>query len=173
MIGWALRQLAIWGGLGLVLYAAVADRLPIRHERGLPPVRAVAAPAPARGGAPNALVFRANRQGHVLLDAVVNGAPMRFLVDTGATRVALTLQDAAAAGLTPSDLVFNARVSTASGIARVAPVQLREIRIGQLSVADVPAVVVEHLATSLLGQSFLTRLDGYEMRDGVLTLTYW
>jgi len=54
-----------------------------------------------------------------------------------------------------------------------AMVKLREVRIGQLTIADVPAVVHENLFMSLLGQSFLTRLDSYEMRDGVLTLNYW
>jgi aspartyl protease family protein len=63
--------------------------------------------------------------------------------------------------------------STANGIARAAPVRLREVRLGQLSIDDVSAAVVENLNISLLGQSFLTRLDGYEMRDGMLTLNYW
>ncbi len=122
---------------------------------------------------PNSLVFPADRQGHVVLDGEVNGAPVRFLVDTGATMVVLTLRDAAAAGYGHSDLDFSIRTSTANGVARAAPVRLREVRVGQLSIDDVPAVVAENLGISLLGQSFLTRLDSYEMRDGVLTLNYW
>ena len=51
--------------------------------------------------------------------------------------------------------------------------RLRELRIGQLVIYDVDAMVGENLNVSLLGQSFLTRLDSYEMRDGVLTLSYW
>ena len=58
-------------------------------------------------------------------------------------------------------------------MARAAPVRLRRLRIHQLEVDGVDAAVVENLAISLLGQSFLTRIDGYEMRDGVLTLSYW
>jgi len=108
-----------------------------------------------------------------VVDAFVNGAPVRFLVDTGATLVVLTLKDAAAAGLGRNDLVFSMSTSTANGVARAAPVRLRELRINQLSVNDVSAAVVENLNISLLGQSFLTQLDGYEMRDGVLTLSYW
>ena len=65
------------------------------------------------------------------------------------------------------------KTSTANGVARAAPVRLRELRIDQLLVPDVTAAVAENLNISLLGQSFLTRLDGYEMRDGVLTLNYW
>jgi aspartyl protease family protein len=68
--------------------------------------------------------------------------------------------------------VFNVRTSTANGIGRAASVKLREIRLGQFSAYDVPAVVMENLGTSLLGQSFLKRLDSYEMRDGLLTLNW-
>ena len=54
----------------------------------------------------------------------------------------------------------------------MARVTLREIRIGQLSIYDVPAAVLENLNISLLGMSFLTRLQGYEMRDGRLTISW-
>src|ERR1019366_8256282 len=107
-----------------------------------------------------------------VLDGVVNGAPVRFLVDTGATFVALSLGDAAAAGFGRGDLVFRGTASTANGLARAAPVRLRELRIGQFAVDDVPAVVMDNLGISLLGQSFLNRLDSYEMRDGVLSLNW-
>jgi aspartyl protease family protein len=173
MIGWALRQLAIWGGLALLLFA-VGNRLSPQPEVTAPaPAASTPAPRQARGTVPNSLVFHANRQGHVMVDAVVNGAPVRFLVDTGATLVVLTLKDAAAAGLGRNDLVFSMKTSTANGVARAAPVTLRELRINQLSVNNVAAAVTENLGMSLLGQSFLTQLDGYEMRDGMLTLNYW
>jgi clan AA aspartic protease (TIGR02281 family) len=57
-------------------------------------------------------------------------------------------------------------------VTKVATVKLREVRIGQFAVADVPAVVHENLHVSLLGQTFLKRLESYEMRDGVLTLNW-
>ena len=175
MIGWALRQLVIWGGVALLVFA-VGGRL-VPHRADAPPAPTASpqasAPVEARGAMANSLVFRANPQGHVVVEAAVNGAPVHFLVDTGATMVALTLKDAAAAGISGSDLVFSMKTSTANGVARAAPVTLRELRIDQLVVRDVTAAVVENLNISLLGQSFLTRLDGYEMRDGVLTLNYW
>ena len=68
--------------------------------------------------------------------------------------------------------MYNARVNTANGAARMAPVTLREIRIDQLTLYDIPAAVLENLNISLLGMSFLTRLQGYEMRDGKLTITW-
>ena len=101
-----------------------------------------------------------------------NGAAVHFLVDTGAGSVALTLADAAAAGIGRGSLDFTARISTANGIARAAPVRLREVRIGQLSVNDVGAFVAENLHVSLLGMSFLKRVEGFEIRDGVLTLNW-
>ena len=124
------------------------------------------------GPAINTLVYPANEQGHIILEAAVNGASVRLLVDTGASLVTLTPADARAAGIASSELVFNHRVSTANGSARMAPVTLREIRIGQLSIYDVPAAVLENLNISLLGVSFLNRLQSYEMREGKLTISW-
>jgi aspartyl protease family protein len=171
MIRWALRQLALWGALAFLLYAVVDYHLPVHRAAQVPPARQQAA-APAPPAVPNTLVFQADPEGHVVLNAEVNGAPVRFLVDTGATMVVLTMRDAAAAGLSPDDLNFSLRTATANGVVRAAPIRLREIRIGQLEIANVPAAVVEHVGISLLGQSFLTRLDGYEMHEGRLTLSY-
>jgi aspartyl protease family protein len=172
MIGWALRQLLIWSAMGLLFYAIGSH---LSKPDPAAPSSAASAPAAtprqAQGAIPNSLIYRANKQGHVVVEGVVNGAPVRFLVDTGATMVVLTTRDAAAAGV--GNLVFSMRTSTANGIARAAPVKLREVRLGQLSIDDVSAAVVENLSVSLLGQSFLTRLDSYAMRDGVLTLNYW
>jgi aspartyl protease family protein len=95
-----------------------------------------------------------------------------LLVDTGASLVTLTQADARAAGISSGELVFNHRASTANGPARMAGVRLREIRIGQLSIYDVPAAVMEHLNVSLLGMSFLGRLQSYEMRDSKLTISW-
>jgi aspartyl protease family protein len=62
--------------------------------------------------------------------------------------------------------------ATANGRALGAPVMLREIRVGQLVIEDVRAVVMQNMRISLLGQTFLSRLHGYQMQDGVLTLTW-
>jgi aspartyl protease family protein len=107
-----------------------------------------------------------------VLDAIVNGAPVRFLVDTGASLVILTPADARSAGFSARQLAFNERASTANGEVRMATVTLREVRLGQLIIADVPAAVIKNLDMSLLGMSFLSRLQSYEMRDGKLTITW-
>ncbi len=174
MIGWACRQLAIWGGLCLLLYAAVSHR-----ELLLPQDDGKAAAAPATAAVPqpqqptfNALTYHADKRGHVWLEAAVNGAPIRFLVDTGASFVALNLADAAAAGISRGSLSFTIKVNTANGQVRFAPVRLREVRIGQLAISDVEGIVHENLGISLLGMSFLKRVDSWEMRDGALTLNW-
>src|SRR5258706_5583650 len=81
-------------------------------------------------------------------------------------------EDAQAAGINRSELVFNRITRTANGAARFAPVMLREIRIGQLSIDSVPAAVIENLDQSLLGMSFLTRLKSFEMREVALTISW-
>lgn len=111
--------------------------------------------------------------GHYLVDAVVNGTPVRFLVDTGASDVVLTMEDAERLGLDPRTLRFTQRFATANGEVRGAPVVLRELRIGQFSLFDLPASVNEGpLSISLLGMSFLGRLSGYQVENGRLIL-HW
>ena len=138
-----------------------------RSPTDTPPNLTVLRPASSRS-----LVYRADRRGHFTLTASVNGAPLRLVVDTGASLVALTLDDARAAGIARSELVFNQLTHTANGTVRFAPVMLREIRIEQLSVDNVPAAVIENLDQSLLGMSFLKRLKSFEMREGALTINW-
>lgn len=117
--------------------------------------------------------YRADSRGQYYVDAVVNGAPIHFLIDTGASYVSLTPKDAAVAGLSESDLRFSMPLNTAHGVTHAAPVVLRAIRVEQLELDDVAAVVMDQsMATSVLGMSFLSRLDGYSIRDGVLTIEW-
>ena len=170
MIGWALRWVLSCCGIAILCTGIVKFGPEPFVDRTAKPEPA-ARPAEI-GPAVNTLVYPANESGHVVLDGAVNGAPVRLLVDTGASLVTLTQADARTAGIDPGELVFNHRASTANGPARMAPVTLREVRIGQLSIYDVPAAVLENLNISLLGMSFLTRLESYEMRDGKLTISW-
>jgi aspartyl protease family protein len=117
------------------------------------------------------LSLRAQPDGYAYVKASVNGAEMVMAFDTGASSVSLTRADAIKAGVAGS-LNYSLSFSTANGLARGAPVMLREIRIGQLVIPDVHAVVMENMQRSLLGQTFLSRLHSYKMQDGVLTLTW-
>lgn len=119
---------------------------------------------------PSTLVYSADPRGHFQLTATVNGAPLRFMVDTGATVVALTLADAATAGISHDSLPLEAIVETANGQTRARYVKLREVRLGELSINDVAAVIEPKLRQSLLGMSFLSRLKGFEIHEGSLTI---
>lgn len=120
----------------------------------------------------NHLVYRADALGHILLTARANGAPVKFLVDTGATLVSLTTEDAEAAGLKRSELTFDQIVYTGNGPVHAAFTQLRELKIDDLEVDDVQVAVIDSLKQSVLGMSFLRRLKEFNIRDGVLTLTW-
>ncbi|HLJ19975.1 MAG TPA: TIGR02281 family clan AA aspartic protease [Stellaceae bacterium] len=194
MIGWAVKQLAFWLVGGLVVYSVVANHQLLGGSSDAPdaPPRAAAGgpsgPFAATDSDPderkltplgqsvtvtNSLSLRAQPNGHVYVTATVNNAPIKFMVDTGATWVGLTRQDAIRAGVA-GNLNYTVSTSTANGIAKAAPVTLGGIRIGQLEVDGVEAMVLppEDTGVSLLGQSFLKRLQGYEMRGNVLTLTW-
>ncbi len=130
-------------------------------------------PAATGGARPGGTVqIRAGELGHYHAEAEVNGRPVEVMVDTGATMVALTYEDAERAGirLKPSD--FTRSVSTANGVTRVAPVVIERICIGDITVRNVAASVSERgrLSTTLLGMSFLSRLERVDMRSGVLVL---
>jgi aspartyl protease family protein len=174
MIGWALRWVLLCCTASVLLIAILNFHwLPPPDKNTPEPVTSAVAPAePSPAAGVNTLVYPADGRGHVILDAAVNGAPVRFLVDTGASYVTLTAADARAAGLSLRQLAFNQRASTANGEVRIATVSLRAIRLGQLTIEDVPAAVIENLKLSLLGMSFLSRLQSYEMRGGKLTISW-
>ncbi|MGF1628776.1 MAG: TIGR02281 family clan AA aspartic protease [Kiloniellaceae bacterium] len=138
-----------------------------------------AAPQPAmpsRSSAATAtseLVLKAGAHGHFMVEATVNGQPIEFLVDTGASSIYLTPADAARLGWTPPRLTYSERYTTASGVVHAAPVTLRSLRIGQFELYDLPASVGEAPGSlSLLGMSFLKRLEGYEVRGDRLILSW-
>ena len=112
------------------------------------------------------LRIQANSLGHFMVDSEVNGQPIRFLVDTGATKVALAAEDAERLGLSLDRLQYNEVYKTANGEVHAAPVTLRQIRIGQFVLRDVEAIVTDSpMNVSLLGMSYLGRLQSYEVRD--------
>lgn len=116
--------------------------------------------------------IRAGSNGHFHTPVTINGRSVDVMIDTGASLVALTYEDAERAGIfvKPSD--FTHRVSTANGHARIAPVTLDMIQIGDITVRNVKAAVSERgrLDVTLLGMTFLGRLSRTEIRKGTLVL---
>lgn len=109
--------------------------------------------------------------GHFWADAEVDGHPVRFLVDTGATAIALTADDARNLGIDPSSLQYQYTVMTANGPARAAQIKLGLVSVGRAQVSDVQAFVIDKgLETSLLGMSYLGRLNKFEATQDALVL---
>lgn len=140
-------------------------------QEGARNARQSAQPQDRRRGS-GVVELKAGSHGHYYTRAEINGRAVDVLVDTGASIVALTYEDARRAGVTIRDSDYTQRVNTANGIARVAPVVIERISIGDITVRNVPAAVGEpgKLSTTLLGMSFLSRLQRVDMRSGVLIL---
>ncbi len=117
------------------------------------------------------LVVR-DASGHFNLEASANGASIRFLLDTGASSVVLTYDDALKAGFTPSELSFTFPVHTANGQALVAPVKIDRLSIGSFRLTDVRAFVAREgaLNTSLFGMTALDRLSSWRIEGDKLIL---
>jgi aspartyl protease family protein len=102
----------------------------------------------------------------------VNGVRIPMVLDTGASSVVLTHDDAKAAGLPTEFIKYAVNVDTANGHTLAAPVRLDRLAIGGIVERQVPALIAQpgQLKTSLLGMSFLNRLQGWEVRGGRLLM---
>ncbi len=109
--------------------------------------------------------------GHFEADAYVDGRRMGFMIDTGASVIALRRQDAARLGIRPVQRDFTARVTTANGVTFAAPIELASVELGGILVHNVAAIVLpdEALGQNLLGMSFLSRVR-WQHQDGRLIL---
>jgi aspartyl protease family protein len=164
-----LRHGMIWLSLGLLLVVGYSFRFELdglwtRLRAELMPGRAIETQA-------GTVIVSAADDRHFYVDATVDGSPLRLLVDTGASSVVLTEEDARRIGFDLDRLRYTIRTETANGSGFGAPVRLREVRIESIVVRDVPALVNKApMPASLLGMSFLGRLSGYTVRNGTLTL---
>jgi len=111
-------------------------------------------------------------RGQFKVDGRVDGRPIEFLVDTGASVIALRMRDAARLGIHPVPRDFTAKVSTANGTVLAARASLQSVDIGGVVVLEVSALVLpdEALAENLLGMSYLSRLRRYEFTSSRLVL---
>jgi aspartyl protease family protein len=138
-------------------------------ESVAPTTIAMAQTQPRR--AASTVSIRKSRDGHFWSEGLVNKSYVKFLVDTGATAVALTAEDAKRAGFRLSELNYNSPVMTANGKALAARVQLDVVAIGGVRLQNVEALIVpEGLSTSLLGMSFLGELQKVEVTKEVMIL---
>ncbi|MEL6510933.1 MAG: TIGR02281 family clan AA aspartic protease [Pseudomonadota bacterium] len=112
------------------------------------------------------------RDGHYYLNININGEPIDFVVDTGATDIVLTRADATRIGLRPEDLNFLGQAMTANGIVQTAMVRLDEMELGPFTDRAVRASVNGgEMSQSLLGMSYLQRFASIQIADNQLVLT--
>jgi clan AA aspartic protease (TIGR02281 family) len=123
-------------------------------------------------GGPNEAVATRARDGSFGFDAVVNGAHVPMLFDTGATVVALRAEDVGRFGITVPNLNYSAKVKTANGTADAAPIIIDTLTVGNITQRHVLGYVAKEgvLPRNLLGQSFLARLSGYNVENNQLVL---
>ena len=114
----------------------------------------------------------ADARGHFVADFKLNGRSVEALVDTGATTVAINRSTARRIGISLDRDDFKYEVRTANGIIRAAGIVIERVRIGRISVENVPAAVLEDAALdgTLVGMSFLNRLSKFHVENGALLL---
>ena len=165
-----MRTILMLGVAGCVCAGAlgkVGERRPVQPAAS----RSAAAAAQPSSASPTAIALHADRNGHFLADAVVDGRSLPMLVDTGATACTFTEEAAARLGITLSPRDFTRTMMTANGLVRAAPVRVGVIRVGPVTVRDVEAVVSQgRLGTNLLGMSFLKRVRDFSIAGGTMTL---
>lgn len=169
-LGQTLRAGIFWLAIGGLMLAGYNYRYEI--ERTGQHVLAVVAPGVAFSITGRHTVVARAQQGDFNIRGEVNGKRVAMLVDTGASSVVLTAEAAKAAGLPVELLKFDVPIETANGRGRAASVVLDKIAVGNIQERRVPALVTApgDLRTSLLGMSFLSRLESFEVRGEKLVM---
>lgn len=173
-LGEGLRQIFIWFLIALALISVYVYRFELqsigdRLLAGLMPGRAMVI---TDSEGQQEVVLQRRLDGQFAADATINGHEVSMLVDTGASSIALTFEDAERIGLDPANLSYTVTVMTANGRALAAPVTLSDIAIGPIERRNIRAMVAAEgrLDRSLLGMSFLSTLDFLQMRADELRL---
>ena len=173
-LGYVARSLALWTLLVLCLVAGYQYRYELqdianRVTAGLVP----GSPLSISDGDGNHVVMLDKlSNGHFGARAIINGATVGVLVDTGASSTVLTAADARRAGFNTEALSYTIPVSTANGMARAARVTANEISIGAITRRNVPVLVAESnaLDQTLLGMNFIGTLSGFDVRGDRMIL---
>ncbi len=170
----SVRQLMIWMLIILALatislFREDAERTGLRLLAGLLPGHAVT--TTDSKGRKEVLLSR-SLNGHFSAVVTVNAQDIPMLIDTGASTVTLTYEDAVQVGIIPENLTYSTRVLTANGEALAAPIDLTMMQLGPIKRENVPALVTRKGAMdeSLLGMSFLTTLSSFQMQSDELRL---
>jgi aspartyl protease family protein len=164
-------------GIAALVASAIVPRYAVQMLTPMATTAALESHAAETATRPNtdssgSVVIAPSNDEHFRVTGRVDGRPVDFMVDTGASVIALTQHDAVMLGINPAERDYDAMVKTANGVLHVAPVELSVVEIDDLVVHNVAAVVTPPgvLSESLLGLSFLSRLRRFEYADGKLIL---
>jgi aspartyl protease family protein len=162
---------AIMAGSGAFM-AQIADKMTPALANSMHQSAPVAMAAPMASASGRTLNIPHDSRGHFAAEGQIDGQRINFMVDTGASVVALNESSAARFGLRPSRGDYNATVSTANGTIKAARTRIAMVDVGGLVVRDVDAMVLpdEALSENLLGLSFLSRLRRFEYANGMMVL---
>lgn len=171
----AARNAVIWLAIILALMAGYVYRYELqdigsRLTAGLIPGSPIS--RTSNEGREQVMLIR-SQNGHFQVNAKTNGADIGFLVDTGASSIVLTHDDAIAAGIDPDSLTYSITISTANGTTTAAPYTISTLDIGDIKRDRLKALIAKKgdLDTSLLGMSYLKTLWSFEIRGDRLVLT--
>lgn len=160
-IGKTLQQAGIWALIFIGVIAVVGMWSDIK--RIVTPRQTVTSD--------QSIVLPRQADGHYYMTLDINDVPVEFVIDTGASQIVLTREDAQNIGLNPDELRYLGRAFTANGEVRTASVRLDTVRLGAITDTRVRAVVNEgEMEGSLLGMTYLNRFDSITIRDGELIL---
>lgn len=162
-LGKIMQQVMAWVFIFIGVIALVGLWDDIRSTVGTTPQMAVSG---------NTIEVPRAFDGHYYLPMLVNGEPITFLVDTGASQIVLNAQDAKRVGIDLDQLNYLGRASTANGVVRTAPVQLDSLALGPIRDDGVSAWINEgDLGKSLLGMDYLHRFSNIQFANGKLILS--
>jgi aspartyl protease family protein len=165
----ALRSALIWVVIALLLAIGYTYRFELQDASDRLLAELIPGRVAARG---HTVLIARSSGGGFSIAAQINGARVTLALDTGASSVVLTQEAAKAAGLPVEVLTYTVNVETANGRARAAPVTLDRLAVGSIVERSVPALVAQpgQLHTSLLGMSFLNRLESLEVHGDQLLM---
>lgn len=164
------RHAAIWAGIVAVLILGVTYRTELAGVGQR--VRMTLSPSYPVATGPRELVVTAGEGGHFLVIGKVNGERVRFLVDTGASDTVLSPADARRVGIDIAALRFDRPSETANGVGYGARFQADSLSVGTITFQDVPIIINQApMSSSLLGMTFLRRLESFQVKDDRLYLT--
>jgi len=169
-----MRSVITFAAFALAAGVIVPKYAAQMHGAAAPTVLAARPQAAVASDAPDSrsVVISPRQNGHFEVAGRVDGRLLNFMVDTGASVIALTARDAAMLGIHPAASEYVATVRTANGTVRAAPVMLDMVEIEDIAVHNVAAMVLpdDALSDDLLGLTFLSRLRRFEYSDGKLVL---